>query len=235
MRTIIVIIAMLFLCLQQADTNAQGFEYGAIVGLNVAHISGYDYYGITPQDYSIGGYGKAGLQFGGITSYSFGKWVKLSLDLKYTQKGDYKKSYIQLNDSISWKVRLNYVETNLLLKIKIIKMISAYGGCGYGVLVKKQTEALSGKLPNAFYDVPYTKGDFSFSWGLSAKIVQGLNLNLGLQISMASIVKGQNNIIYSNQYGNMGIYNELVNLTIDYQFGGRKIYDDKPNRNARYL
>lgn len=234
MRVLFTVILFLVLCLPEA--KAQKLRYGIVAGLNVAHVSGYDFYAVNPQGYTVCGYGRAGLQVGGLAYYPIGNLAELSLDLKYTQKGDRKKSYLNMNDSILWGIRLSYVESNLILKVRVIKMLGVYGGLGYGVLVKNQTEALRGKLPDTFNELPYSRGDISFSWGMSARIVRGLNLNLGLQISMASVVKGQvGNITYSSHYGDIGIYNEVVNITLDYRFGSRKIYSDQSSRNVRYL
>lgn len=101
MKKLVVIFSLIILC---ANVDSQIFNGGLIIGPVSSQVDGDN----------LAGYKKAGLQFGGWTSYDFNNKWSGQFEIKYIMKGSHKPKNLNTGDYTRYMMQLNYIDFPIL-------------------------------------------------------------------------------------------------------------------------
>ena len=198
----------------------QNFNGGLIFGGTATQISGDQ----------LGGYNKLGIDMGAFVNLNTGKYTALEFELKYVQKGSKSRFSIFDTNVIQRKIyrlRLNYIEMPVVFKYEL-KGISKYEsyssfhllnklvveiGLSYGVLLSSKEEDATGNFD--LYSPPFNSGELSLMCGIYFKVNENLKISFRRSVSLLPVRKHSGDATYRL---NMGQYNDVVELTLHYQF-----------------
>jgi hypothetical protein len=158
------------------------FFAGVIGGVNLCQVDGDNY----------AGYHKAAVNVGGIGYMKLGKWVSLSWEILYSEKGSKSNGYQYSGiDSVvvtKYAIDLKYAEIPVMINVfdKLKSHLNV--GLSYSRLIAA-TETLQ-TSPNYAIDLtkyPFAKSDWNLLAGAQLHLVKGLFLNLRFQYSLLAI------------------------------------------------
>ena len=201
-------------------SQSQNFNGGIIGGINATQISGD----------RLVGYNKLGMNLGAFVNLSTGKFSTLQMELDFVQKGS--RSQFGISDTTIesrkiYRLRLNYAEIPILFKYSL-RGISKYGndstyhllnkltveiGLAYAVLIHSSEEDFTGNY--VIYTPPFYKADVSVIGGLYYTINDNLKVSFRRSGSIIPVRKHSGGGTYRL---NRGQYNNLIALTLHYQF-----------------
>ncbi len=184
------------------------FYSGLIGGINFCQIDGDNF----------AGYHKAAFNFGGIGYMKVGKWVSLSWEILYSQKGSKSDKVIYSGmDSVlitKYTVDLKYAEIPVMINVFDRMKSHLCMGFSYSRLISG-TESLqtSPNYPVDLTKYPFKKNDWNFIAGAQLHLVKGLFANLRFQYSLIP-VRDQTPPYFSRA----AQYNNLWTLRLMYLF-----------------
>jgi Outer membrane protein beta-barrel domain len=205
-----VIFSLFFSSLAKAQGDGDGTGYfveqsklfyaGIVGGANFAQVDGDDF----------AGYYKFGLNVGGIGYLHLAKFVSLSWEILYSQKGS-KSDVTRVSgiDSIyitKYGITANYAEIPVM--INIFDRFKSHIGVGlsYNRLVSS-SELLQTSVANPpvnLYKYPFNKDELEILAGANLHLVKGLFLNLRFQYSITPMrTDVPPNFSRATQYNNL--------------------------------
>lgn len=214
----------------QVPTIDQSFRPIFSVGLAGAQMDGDTY----------SGYKKIGYFFGLGINRQLSRTFELEFAITMIQKGvrsNWKLDSATRNslNNTFVLIRLNYLEIPVCLKINY-KHFKAEVGGAFGYLIKNPPydESQNGMV----IDNGYKNVDYSFLLGLGYKLSPNLFLNVRFEYSLTPVrpypaVTGG---VYRGIFGglfNKGIYNNILQLTLNYRLPSRPSSSTAPPINAQ--
>lgn len=181
---------------------AQNIKGGVLAGINGTQVAGD----------VCSGYDKAGITGGVFANFKFGQNSMFQMEIAYTQKGS-RMNPTEKNAYTSYLLRLNYVDVPFLYKYLYNEKLSFEGGLSYGYLIDYYEEA------NGFTNVG---GENQFHRH-AANIIIGLNYSLNEHFranfrSVNSLIPLRDHASGVKRLGNAGQYNDVLTLSLQYQF-----------------
>jgi len=200
MKSFILLISIFSLTL--SSLSAQTFGGGFLGGASLSQLDGDTH----------NGYHKVGLTAGAYTFTQLNKYVKVQLEVRYTEKGSKTGSEDPLD---YFQFRLNYIEVPLLLKYSFLQKFQADVGLTAGYLVKGTKDDGYGELEA---DPPFEPYEFSFLVGVQYQILEKLHFNIRFNYSVLPVGEhpgGQTFLFNRGQYNNVltfAVYYQLANF-----------------------
>lgn len=199
----------IFLLLIGMGSFAQRFEGGLAGGLNFTQLDGD----------LLSGYNKLGLHGGSWVKYPFNDKWSGGLEFLYTQKGA-SRSINEENIASTRtfdRFRLNYFEVPLFAAYTY-KKFSFQAGITGGYLLSAKIEDFTGKRDYKKFLKPFETGTLI---GLAYPINKNIHVQLRYHYTIASIAKGDNRTVFTdNGFSRviLGLYNNLFCLSIKYKW-----------------
>ena len=180
-------------------------QYGAVVGLNFANVSGDDI-----EDSKM----RLGIRLGASFSRELSDAVMLNTGLLYSVKGfSYEIDVVNLSTLATEKVdanmSFNYLEIPVNFAFSVADQFSLMAGFYSGFLVGV-THTVDGEDMDADTD-DFSSIDFGIGLGADFSITDAISLNAGYQIGLAEVLDEDMDVDAKNA-------NILFGLT--YNFGG---------------
>lgn len=199
------------MCIAVVSLQAQRFEGGFSVGLNASQLDGDN----------LSGYNKIGGLGGFWVKFPFNKKWSAGLEFLFTQKGAIRKidSATLVSNFQFDKFRLNYIELPLFAEYTH-KKFGFQAGITTAYLLSATVYDFTGKLN---YKSKLKPIEYGLLLGTTYRINPILQIQLRFQYSINSIAEGDNYHIFNNGQNNkliLGLYNNLLNLSVKYRFGG---------------
>lgn len=191
--------------------QAQRFEGGFVAGINASQLDGDN----------LSGYNKIGGLGGFWVKFPFNKKWLAGLEFLFTQKGAIRKidSATLVSNFQFDKFRLNYLELPLFAEYTY-KKFGFQAGITTAYLLSATVYDFTGKQNYKSKLKPFETG---LLLGAAYQINPLLQLQIRFQYSINSIAAGDNHHIFNNGQNNkliLGLYNNLLNLSVKYRFGG---------------
>lgn len=197
-----IIIPLLFLFFLSSSLSAQRFHGGIYGGINASQVAGD----------SFSGYTKAGIVGGGFVNYAFADIWALQMEIAFSQKGS-RHNPTDKNPA-QYLLRLNYIDVPFLCKVKVGRKIGFELGASVEYLMSHYEEA------NYSEDVT-NRGFNNFSGNLVAGISfyfdDHFSANLRT-VNGLTPLRDDPTQVYTKRLGSSGQYNDLLALTLFYQF-----------------
>ena len=138
---------------------ASRFRAGVFGGINLSQIEGD----------GVSGYKKIGLNAGLTTSYRLHKHWSINLEMAYSEKGSFEKTYDQ------FECQMNYIEVPVYIsfhdwvvatnKNRYYSRVKANAGLAYGRLLNGKVTNNLTTLPDEDFEATFRKNDFSIVLG----------------------------------------------------------------------
>lgn len=196
------LIQLLILFILTTGIHAQTFEGGFFAGITASQVDGDTY----------SGYNKLGFSGGGYISNELGRNTGWKAELRFTQKGAYKKNTEQ--DNTLYRLSIYYVEIPLLFQYMVNDKVILDGGLAPDVYLTHQEE-------NEFGELNQENRPSYHRFGLNA--VAGVNyaitrrLIAGVRFSYSAIPM-RDHASGATYYLNRGQYNNNLYFTFYYHF-----------------
>jgi hypothetical protein len=194
MRNLLLIPAFFLLV---ASVSAQRFGGGLIAGLSATQVSGDN----------LGGFDKAGIGAGGFVNLKFSEKFSAQMELMFIQKGSKSNS----NDSIFYRMKLQYVEVPILIGYHYKKFIFD-AGPSVGFLVSATEEDFYSVLKD---QKPFNPIDLSVNIGITYPLLNRLYLNWRISNSVIPIREHASGATFRL---NRGQYNSMLFFSFRYYF-----------------
>ncbi|MCD4744816.1 MAG: PorT family protein [Bacteroidales bacterium] len=174
-----------------------------MAGLAASQVGGDTYWG----------FHKAGIFAGGFVNIQITDRSVVQMELDYIQKGSRHNIDSLKNDSVTYILRLNYVEISFMYHYIISNKFTIEAGLSNGILVKSYEEY---NYQNITDIQPFRKYDFCVVLGLSYSLTEKLKVNIRTSNSLIGLRK-------NNDYGvkrifDSGQYNDVLILSLFYNF-----------------
>lgn len=204
---------LLFATLLPAALRAQQFDGGILAGGDISQVDG---------DYWVG-YNKVGFLAGGFVCLEFSPHSSLQLEMEYIQKGSRENDVYEENDLHSYLLRLHYLEIPLLYQFTFLKRIQVEAGPAADVLLAYQEQTDGSELPNLY---PFRAVTLAGIVGVSGYITKHLKATFRFNYSLLSLrqpqPEGEGGVPWRTFLFERGQFNNLLSLSVSYQFKGRK-------------
>jgi hypothetical protein len=130
---------VILLLFSSLSLTAQRFNGGILVGASASQVDGDGY----------GGYNRLGAIAGTWVSYALNQNVTLRTELKFIQKGSYKKFNDEFGGVLGlYSLRLNYIEMPFLVEYHFRDDFIPFAGFSFGYLWKAYESDANGSFPN---------------------------------------------------------------------------------------
>lgn len=201
MRFLFHFVLLLITSLVYTDLAGQSFDAGITLGLTATQVDGD----------SHGGYNKAGPLAGiwverKLTGFWYGR-----LELRYAQKGSYKKSSTEA--ATFYRIRLHYFEMPVLFGYKFSSGFQVNGGLSIGYLSKAEEMNELGSFPEDDLNA-FKKYEFAGLLGLDYIYNERWSLGAYFSYSILPIRPHKGNITYRLSKGQ---YNRVLELVVRYR------------------
>ena len=186
-------------------SSAQNFKGGIMAGMATSQVDGDTY----------GGYHRVGLAAGGFVGLDISKKFAWQLEMKYIQKGSFKKQNPDAGDYGIYKLRLNYIEMPFMIKYKYKPKITFDAGLAFGYLAKTKEENEYGQFPENTL-IPFHKTEISYQIGGYYQLYKKILFNVRYSYSFLSIrqhINGERLILFQR-----GQFNNVIVFSFYYQF-----------------
>lgn len=197
---------MVFFC-SIHQIQAQIFHGGLKGGICASQVSGDN----------LRGFDKAGL-FGGLyAGIDVGNQSQLILEMQFVQKGSRQNAKPDKGIYTSYLLRLNYIELPFMFVWRGNSYFEIEGGLSYGRLMKYTDVEYdeNGVLQNMN---PFRKYEISVHLGMNYLLSDNFKVNFRLNNSLLPIRDHASGATY---YLNLGQYNTVLMLGLNYQFGNK--------------
>lgn len=197
------IISAVFIIAATINSFAQSFKGGVMAGLVTSQVDGDTY----------SGYNRAGLNAGGYAGIDLSEKFALRMEMKFVQKGAYKRSNPDAGDFENYSLRLNYAEIPVMLKYKYKPKISFDAGAGFGYMAGSEWKDDYGVVEGG---VPFSKFEISYNIGGYYNLTDRIAFNVRYSYSVLPVRKG----IYGQRYilFSWGQFNNVLSFSFYYQF-----------------
>ncbi|MFH1160066.1 MAG: porin family protein [bacterium] len=208
-KAVVVLGILYLLSLKGSRLTAQKFDGGLMGGGNVSQVAGDLWEG----------FDKVGFQGGGFVVLDISRHSSFQMELEFIQKGSRKNADYEKGDSWSYKLRLNYIEIPILYQYNFLKRLSVEIGPAFDILVGSYEERYDGY---EIHDegIPLRTLTFNAIIGVSCYITKSLKVNFRTNNSILSIRDGVANG-YKKRFFDTGQYNDVLSLSLFYQFKGK--------------
>lgn len=188
-----------------SSLHAQSFSGGISAGLTASQVDGDTY----------SGYHRAGFAAGASVGLDLSPKFAWQMELKYIQKGSYKRQNPDAGDYSIYKLRLNYVEMPLMIKYKFKPKIIFDAGIGIGYLMKTVEEDEYGVFPVGTAQ-SFHKAEISYQIGGYYLLSKKLSFNIRYNYSLLAIrnhVAGERWILFQKgQFNNVFVFSLCYQL-----------------------
>jgi hypothetical protein len=198
MKSVVLLCSILFLSL---STLAQQFHGEFQLGVAGSQVSGDE----------LSGFNKGGLLVGGGVRYAFDQKTSLGFSILYLQKGSRSTNNLANGDTSYYRLRLNYLEFPVLVRVTTGKKLYFELGTSIGYLVKSSEEDQDGVLGFDPYRRNFSKIDFSVAGGFGYPLGQGWDLQIGFWQSLLPVRPHDGGATY---HLNHGQYNSVISFSI---------------------
>lgn len=184
---------------------AQRFEGGLLSGLAATQVDGD----------GLGGYHRAGFIGGAWVSYPFSKSFALRMELKYIQKGSFKRFTDGAGVTIgSYSLRLNYTEVPFLAEYHFRDDLVPFAGLSFGYLWKS-IEQNNGYDNPIEEDTRFKKFELAAHAGVEYKINRRFSFCFTASYSILPVRRHKGNLFYIWDL-NFGQYNNVLQFYLRY-------------------
>jgi len=183
---------------------SQDFQGGVFAGINGSQVAG---------DHG-GGYNKAGIFGGGFVKYGFtDKWAA-QMEIEYSQKGS-RFNPTEENNYYQYLLRVDYIDIPLLVQFHASKKIVFELGASYSYLLHNYEEVyFSQDVVNRGFNQSSANLVAGMYYYFTENIFVNLRTSNGLTPLRNDPTKG-----YTARLGKAGQYNDLLSLSLWYNFG----------------
>ena len=203
-----------------AHAQNTGVQFGPKVGMSLSVLDG---------QINRSAEFKPGLVLGGFVRWRLSERFAIQPELVYSQQGTANKldfgGYPGEN-----KIKLNYLNVPLLLKIYAGRMVNIQFGPQLGVLLSGrrvgQTSYYSGSNGTG-YNTEDTdvkdlyKGDFALCGGLGVDLPNGLLGSVRINYGLTDIDNDGKSQAFRQAVGTGGVHNRTIEFSVGYAFGGK--------------
>jgi len=207
------IILFLFLIFfLRIDLIAQRFDGGILAGGLISQVDGDDWKG----------YNKVGYLAGGFVHLELSPHSSLQLEMEYIQKGSRKPANFDSGDYKTYLLRLHYLEIPLLYQFTFLKRLSVEVGPAADILLGYSEQGDGQEVPNRY---PFRRVTLSGIVGVSGYITRHLKATIRFNYSLLSLRQPQPDRrpeAWRKVLFEWGQYNNVLSLSVSYQFKGRK-------------
>ena len=207
------IILFLFLIFfLRIDLIAQRFDGGILAGGLISQVDGDRW----------GGFTKVGYLAGGFVHLELSPHSSLQLEMEYIQKGSRKPANFDSGDYKTYLLRLHYLEIPLLYQFTFLKRLSVEVGPAADILLGYSEQGDGQEVPNRY---PFRRVTLSGIVGVSGYITRHLKATFRFNYSLLSLRQPQPDRrpeAWRKVLFEWGQYNNVLSLSVSYQFKGRK-------------
>jgi opacity protein-like surface antigen len=190
------------LILSSIAAYSQPFEGGFFGGMSASQVDGDTY----------SGFNKVGLTAGGYVSSEFNRQWKWKAELRYIQKGAFKKTSIENPDY--YRLAIHYVEIPFMIQYFLNDQLFFEAGLAPDVYLFHNEE-------DEFGDIPGDEGPAYHRFGLNAGAGLGYfitdNIIAGIRNSY-SVIPMRDHASGQTYLLNRGQYNNVLALSLYYHF-----------------
>jgi hypothetical protein len=191
---IVFILSLLYL-ITSHTAYSQSFKGGLCAGLSTSQVDGDTY----------SGYHRAGMIAGAFVNHDISEKTSLQLEIKYIQKGSFKKQNPNAGDYMEYSLRLNYIDVPLLFRFKYKNKITFETGLSFGYLAGFKEGNQNGEYP-ASLQKPFNKSDVGYILGGYYQLSKRIYLNIKYNYSILPIrsgINGENRFLFfKGQFNN---------------------------------
>lgn len=211
-KTLILYSVILF-SLSQSDAVAQQFDGGILAGGVLSQVDGDDWVG----------YNKVGFLAGGFVNLELSPSSSLQMEMQYIQKGSRKPADLDSGYYFSYLLRLHYLEIPVLYQFTFLKRFQVEVGPAVDVLLGYSEQRDEQEVPNIY---PFRSVTLAGIVGASGYITKHLKATFRFNYSLLSLRKPQppdsRGKPWRKIFFEWGQYNNMMSLSLAYQFKGRK-------------
>lgn len=200
-----ILIILLFSAFSFYVAPAQSFKGGLLAGLATSQVDGDTH----------SGYNRAGLIAGGYVGLNISKKLSGQMEMRFIQKGSYKKQNPDAGDYTVYSLRLNYVEMPFLIKYQYKYKLTFEAGLGFGYLASHKEGNENGPFPD-YAQIPFHKFELNYQIGGYYQLFKNLSVNVRYLYSLLPIrqhINGENKFLFSK-----GQFNNVICFSLYYQF-----------------
>ena len=209
-RQLIILISLLVTI--NSGGICQCFDGGVLAGGLISQVDGDNWEG----------YNKLGYMAGGFVQLELSKHSSLQLEMEYIQKGSRKPANADSGDYYSYLLRLHYLEIPLLYQFAFLKRFSVEAGPAIDVLLGYSEQGDGQEVPNKY---PIRRVTLAGILGVSGYITRHLKATFRMNYSLLSLRVPVDNPPappWRKIFFEVGQYNNVLSLSLSYQFKGRK-------------
>ena len=192
---------------------AQKFDGGILAGGLISQVDGDNW----------SGFSKIGYLAGGFVQLEISPHSSFQLEMEYIQKGSRKPANIDSGDYKTYLLRLHYLEIPLLYQFTFLKRFSVEVGPAVDVLLGYSEQGDGQEVPNIY---PFRRVTLSGIVGASGYITRHLKATFRFNYSLLSLREpqpaGDFPSVWRKIFFEWGQYNNVLSLSLSYQFKGRK-------------
>lgn len=186
---------------------SQDFTGGVLGGLAITQVDGD----------GLGGYNRAGAIAGVWVSRSFSRTISVRTELKFIQKGSYKRFADGVGGTTGeYSLRLNYTEMPFLLEYHFRDNIISFAGISVGYLWKS-IEKNDGYETPVFEDTRFNKAEVAVHTGVEYMLNNSFSLCATFSYSLLPVRRHTGNVYYFWDF-DFGQYNNVLQLDLRYHF-----------------
>lgn len=185
---------MVFISSLWAHSQTLEFNAGLNAGISATQIHGDGY----------GGYNKAGLKIGGISSLKLSEKFGAQFEINFIQKGSVSPNKPD-KGQIYRRIDLNYIEIPFLIRYPYKKLVFE-GGLSYAQLLNSYQQDIFGEMQLIG---PFHKYEVAFNIGVNYKIFKRFYMNWRYSQSITPIT---DSVVFDTDF--MGIFGGSFNLVM---------------------
>lgn len=203
-----------------AKAQSSSLQFGPKAGLNLSILDG---------QINRSANFKPGLLVGAFVRWRPSERIAIQPELVYSQQGTTNKATYLGNEAVS-KIKLNYLNIPVLVKVYIGKVVNLQVGPQFGLLLSGQRVGqygyYSGAGGNGFLteDVDVSssyKNDFAVCGGLGIDLPSGLLASVRINYGVSNI-DGDTKSLATRQTLNIdGLHNRTIEFSLGYALGGK--------------
>jgi len=204
-----------------ASAQHTGLQFGPQVGLNLATLDGQ-----INRSASF----KPGLLLGAFVRWRPSERIAIQPELVYSQQGTANKATYLGHEAVS-KIRLNYLNIPLLVKVYLGNVVNLQVGPQVGFLLSGRREGQYGYYTSSggegylTEDVSVSdsyKADFALCGGLGIDLPNGLLASVRIKYGMTNIDGDTKSMAVRQFLGLDGLHNRAIEFSVGYAIGGKK-------------
>ncbi len=197
-------VALLLMMLASPLLFCQSFKGGLMAGLSTTQVDGDTY----------SGYNRFGIIGGAYVGLDLSPKFAWQLEMKFFQKGSYKKQNQNAGDFTTYNLRLNYIEMPFLIKYKFKTKFNFEAGLSLGYLAGVKEGNEDGPYPSNLL-IPFHKAELSYLFGVYYQLFKKLSFNVRYEYSVLPIrehINGERWILFQR-----GQFNNVIGFSFYYQ------------------